>query len=133
MSDPTAIIVTVPKSQYDHVLNKKFKFKGAGVIWWGLPQLPRESTMLTSDGYVRLERCYFVWDGAVRAWHDIEDFIDSNGWAVEGPTRFAADDPIPGPAVVMISTHHRLREPVPMKSFQGFRYNEPKLEEGDEG
>ncbi len=132
MSDPTAIIVTVPKSQYDHVLNKKFKFKGAGVIWWSLPQLPRESIMLDSEGYVRLERCYFVWDGAVRAWHQIEDFIDEDDFSIQGCPRWVGD-PIPGPAVVMISTHHRLREPVPMKSFQGFRYYEPKLEEGGEG
>lgn len=119
--------MTVPKSKQDYVLSKKFKFKGPGFIWWSLPQLPRESIMLDpppSVTWVRLERCYFVWDGAVRAWHEIEDFIDGDGFAIQGPARFS--DPVPGPAVVLTSMHHRLEKPIPMKGFRGFRYYEPR-------
>ena len=121
MSKSTAIVVTVPKSQQDYVLNEKFKFKGPGVIWWSLPQLPRESIMLDQDFYVRLERCYFVWDGAVRAWHEIEDFVDRDGIPIGGTPCYVGE-PIPGPSVVLFSTHHRLETPIPMKGFQGFRY-----------
>ncbi len=100
----TAIVVTVPKSQQDHVLNEKFKFKGPGYIWWSLPRFPRRP----------VDRIYFVWAGAIRAWRYVLGFDH------EGEER--------KPAAMIGLAHHVVDPPVPMKGFQGFRYYEPKAE-----
>ncbi len=119
-SDPTAIVVTVPKSQQDYVLGTKFT-QGSGYIYWRLPQLPRA---LEAPRWSQVSYRYFVWDGAVRSRFSIMDFIDKDGWPVWDLSPPNID--VPGPAVLLFATsHHRLEEPVPMKSFRGFRYYEP--------
>ena len=95
--DSRAIVVTVPKCELGYVLQEKFTF--TGTIYWRLPRIPAHP----------VERVYFVWDGAVRAWRDV--------------LRFDLADP-ETPLVWLTSEHHKI-DPLPMPSFQGYRWFEP--------
>ncbi len=93
---PESIVVTVPKLTQGYVLNEKFKHPGP--IYWRLPQVPARP----------VDRVYFVWDGAVRAWRKVLGFEGE----YEG-------------AIVMLDSEHHTIEPLPMKSFQGYHWFEP--------
>jgi hypothetical protein len=101
------VIVTIPKRRLAEVAAeeeqvKKWLAEGENgvVYWWALARPPRK----LEDG----DRCYFVWDGAIRAWHEVlyveEDY--------DGRAKLILDPVI-----------HSI-EPVPMKGFRGFRYTE---------
>lgn len=100
------IVVTIPKNRLaDVTFEEKRVADGVarGETWsyfWTLPTVPRK--VETGD------RLYFVWDGAVRAWHEIEA-IDER-WEDESVK------------VWMKAEIHTLKTPLLMKGFQGFRY-----------
>ena len=118
------IVVTVPKTRLAYVQDVKFKLQPGDFGFWTLSRLPRLTKEKWEGGvleYRDCERLYFVWDGAVRAWHQIMGWVDEDGTVEDGPP-FYHGGQIPGPAVLFTAEHHLLESPIPMKGFQGFRY-----------
>lgn len=102
-----AIVVTIPKSRLADVeAEERYVAQelAAGrqmYYWWSMPRLPRRRSEVT--------RCYFVWGGAVRAWHAVI------GWQ---------DEPHRVRKVLLDPQIHPVDPPVPMAPFRGFRYME---------
>lgn len=99
---PRDIVVTIPRARLDAVhaeeaeVAQRTNAGEQGIqYYWQLGRLPR----------VQPRRIYFVWDGAVRAYHDVTGMADNR--------------------VYMDPTIHSV-DPVPMHGFRGFRYYEPK-------
>lgn len=108
----TDIVVTIPKTQMKRVEAEEAQVKelleqGISVkFFWGLGQKPK-----------RLEvgdRCYFVWDGAIRAWHTVLDF----GTDIRCDTTGILH---PGFCAVLAPEIHDI-VPIPKKGFRGFQY-----------
>lgn len=104
------IVVTIPKSRLAEVTKEEERV-AAGVqkgekwrYYWNLPTVPKKAEVG--------DRCYFVWEGAIRAWHEITDI--EWGWE---------DEP---PMLWMKPEIHKLRKPLSMKGFRGFRYFDRK-------
>ena len=96
------IIVTVPKSRLAEVTAEEedvARREAAGetdiCYYWQMSRLPKECP----------ERIYFVWNGAMRAFHEVISMARDEG------------------RIYMKTRIHDI-EPVPMKGFQGFRYFE---------
>lgn len=97
------IVVTIPRSKLAEVeaeeadVARRIAQGKTGLgYYWQMRRMPR----------YKPERIYFVWEGAVRAWHAVTGIDDSKIYM----------DP---------EIHHI--DPVPMKGFQGFRYYNYKL------
>jgi len=110
------IVVTIPKSKLKQVEEEEKALSDAiskGEKWnffWSLGRMPKR----VKD----LERCYFLWDGAIRAYHDIVDLDED--MTCEHTGQF-----YPGVCLVLDPKIHEIK-PIPMKGFQGFRYYENK-------
>lgn len=102
-----AIIVTIPKSRMQQVVAEEAMVARAmdrGQFWqfyWEMGRCPKGWEQ--SDGTTR--RIYFLWDGAVRAWHSFHGARRHNGrWRL-----------------YMHPKIHEI-EPIPMESFRGYRW-----------
>lgn len=101
------IVVTIPKSKMKSVEAEEADVarrisngeQGLG-YFWQMGMMPKEQP----------ERIFFVWDGAVRAYHD-----------VTGMDRSAK-------RIYMDPTIHDLESPIPMGGFRGFRYMNDDVE-----
>lgn len=100
----TAIVVCIPRTKQAEVEREEVDVArriAAGergiTYYWTLSRVPRQS----------VERVYFLWNGSIRAYHRCLDVLRS-------PPRAILD-----PQIV------ELPEPVPMRSFRGFRYWTP--------
>lgn len=106
-----AIVVTIPKNRLKQVEEEEKEVAqrmAAGeeniCYFWTLAILPKECP----------KRMYFVWDGMVRAWHDIIYMVTDS----------------PRNKVYMRPEIHSLTEPIAMRGFRGWRYfNEQILNE----
>lgn len=112
------IVITWPKSRSleSYLIELDKADKAGEFINFRLPTKPKEH---------EVSLCYIVHDGAIRGWNDVVS-ID---YRPEGVVR----DPITGdywPAgfyVVRDPHWHPLKDPIPMKGFQGFRYYEEDM------
>jgi len=96
------IVVTIPKERVKQVeaeeteVAKRIKTGEKDIVyWWSIPSEPVK----------RVERIYFVWNGAIRAWHEIIEIIHETSVRV-----------------YMKPEIHMLKEPIPMKGFRGWQY-----------
>ena len=96
------IIVTIPKNRLQQVeaeeaeVAKRIKAGERDIVyWWSIPSEPVE----------RVERIYFVWNGAVRAWHEIIEI-----------------EHLDDVRVYMKPEIHMLKKPMPMRGFRGWQY-----------
>lgn len=93
------IVVTIPKAKRSEIeaeeadVSRREAVGEKGIsYYWAMKRLPKE----------RPRRIYFVWDDAVRAYHDVIGMEDGK--------------------IYMSTKINQLEEPVPMKSFMGYRY-----------
>ena len=100
------IVVTIPKGSIKAVESEEQEVNNAiasgekgWVYWWKLSSTPKKRD---------ISRIYFLWDGAVRAYHDIIHIYDC------GPNTG-------GPEIVMKPEIHSII-PIEMKPFRGFQY-----------
>jgi hypothetical protein len=103
------IIVTIPKNKLAEVEAEEREvaeriIKGERNIYyyWTLATLPKECP----------SRIYFVWNGAIRAYHEV----------IQTVTDF------PKNKIYMKPEIHDLKTPIPMKGFQGWRYFDKDVE-----
>ena len=100
------IIVTIPKTRLAQVEQEEREVADAirrgetGVYYYWT--LGTEPTKLEPR-----DRCYFVWDGALQAYHQV--------------VQIAWDDDMHRWLVWLLPEIHKV-EPEPMQSFRGFRY-----------
>ena len=94
-----SIVVTIPKDKLQEVeseeadVAKRMAAGEKGIeYYWAMGRLPS----------VVPERIYFCWDGAVRAWHQVNSMRDGR--------------------IYMDPTIHSLKAPVTMSPFRGYRY-----------
>ena len=108
------ILVTIPKSRLNYVAEEEQRVAEGlkkGEKWnffWSIGRLPKKAH--------ELERCYFLWNGAIRAYHNIVD-LDEDMYCEH------TDQFYPGVCLVLDPVIHEV-DPIPMKGFQGFRYYE---------
>ena len=107
-SEMSDIIVTIPKSRLKQVQEEEREV-AEGIArgeewkyWWSMGSQPTK----LKEG----DRCYFVWHGAIRAWHKV---IEIEPGQDNRHCRLWLD-----------STIHDI-VPVLMNGFQGFRYVKP--------
>lgn len=106
------IVVTIPKKMLPQIereekLVRKLERHGTPcTFFWKIGRKPKK--LIPGD------RCYFVWDGAVRAWHTVIGFAKDVKCDMTGILHS-------GICVVLGSKINEI-EPVPMKGFRGFRY-----------
>jgi len=106
------IVVTIPKTRLKLVEEEEARVaegmkKGEDwMYFWSIPTEPRNA----GHG----DRMYFVWEGAVRAYHVILGF-DENRRCDHSRVLF------PGLVAVLKPEIHEIK-PVPMKGFRGYRY-----------
>lgn len=98
----TAILVTIPKSRLEAVeqeeadVAKRIANGEQGIsYYWTLSSAPKNTP----------EQIWFLWNGAVRAYHDVISIEKGN------PVKLYMKPEI-----------HMLDKPIPMKGFQGWRY-----------
>lgn len=82
---------------------------GGWQFYWEMGRLPKEKP----------RRIYFLWDGAVRAYHDVLDMTDAGECIMEKHTGRERDRD--RAAIFMHPEIHEV-EPIPMQPFRGFRY-----------
>lgn len=110
------IVVTIPKNRLETVEEEESRVVEGlkkGEKWhffWSLGRMPKRAD--------DLERCYFLWGGAIRAYHNI-DWFDED-MECEHTGNFYE-----GVCVVLDPIIHNIK-PIPMKGFRGFRYYEGK-------
>ena len=114
------IVVTIPASRLAAVEEEEAavfrKIKrgekaglGGWQFYWEMGRLPKELP----------RRIYFLWNGAVRAYHDCLSMVDADEGRFE---RYAGRDrDCDRAAIYMHPTIHEI-EPIPMNPFRGFRY-----------
>lgn len=86
-------------------------YEGAGWrYFWSMGRLPK----------TRPARVYFLWDGAVRAYHEVLFMEGGDGDYFTGAS---------SPRIWMRPEIRRIK-PVPMRPFRGFRYFDDKETEG---
>lgn len=102
------IVVTIPKDRLADVEQEEQRVQRAidrgetgWRYFWAMGRLPKKLP----------RRVYFVWDGAVRAYHEVMFFGDSQGVSIDG-----RDD-----RIWLRPEIHEI-VPIPMRGFQGFRY-----------
>ena len=106
------IIVTIPKTRLKDVQKeeedvKRWSEEGkAAYYFWSLARRPKNLQ--------KGDRCYFVWDGAMREYHIVCGFAQDMTCETTG--RY-----YPGFSIILRPEIHEI-EPVPMKSFRGFKY-----------
>lgn len=96
------VLVSIPKTRLAQVEEEErqvAEMVAAGhkppTYYWSIHRLPRDV----------VRRVYFLWNGAVRAYHECVGSIDK-----------------PDPRLLLDHVIHELAEPIPMKSFRGWRY-----------
>lgn len=106
------IIVTIPKKMLAQVEEEERQAEAARLrgeeiyYFWKLGQVPKHLNIGN--------RCYFVWDGAMRAYHKVVGLAKDMTCQTTGTF-------YPGLSVVLDPVIHEI-EPIPMKGFQGYRY-----------
>lgn len=106
------IIVSIPASKLaeieaEEAYVERLRQQGSSVnYFWKIGRAPRRLHIG--------DRCYFLWENAVRAWHEVVDFGYDMKCIITGTV-------YPGFSVVLDSEIHEI-EPIPMKPFRGFRY-----------
>ena len=107
------VVVTIPKSrlaiveQEEREVKEALKSGADAFFFWRFARCPKNLSVGN--------RIYFVWNGAVRAYHVVDGFdknlvCDTTGQRYDGF------------CVTMNPAIHNLRKPIPMRGFQGFRY-----------
>ena len=103
------IIVTIPKSKLAEVEAEEKEvaartIKGERDIYyyWTLSFLPKECP----------SRIYFIWNEAIRAYHEVIQMVTD----------------YPKNKIYMKPEIHNLKNPIPTKGFQGFRYLDKDIE-----
>lgn len=106
MGDPCNIVVTIPSKELKNVESEEEKVEKmvsqgekGWVYWWRISSMPRKKNV---------KRIYFLWDGAVRAYHEVM-YISPCGLNTGGPE------------VIMLPKIHKIN-PIPMKPFRGYKY-----------
>lgn len=99
------IAVTIPRSRISQVEMEEAEMARVPALgrsnysyYWEMGRLPKEMP----------RRIYFLWEGAVRAYHDVLHMFPGS----EGNTG----------KIYMTLDIHPVDPPVPMQSFRGFRY-----------
>lgn len=106
------IVVTIPKKRMAQVEAEEKKVAEQAVrgikvnFFWGLGKKP--SSLEVGD------RCYFVWNKAVRAYHDVVGTGKDMRCEMTGIV-------YPGFCLVLAPEIHKVSA-IPMDGFQGFRY-----------
>lgn len=108
------IVVTIPKSRQKAIeaeevdVARRIAAGEKGITYyWEMGRMPR----------CKPDRLYFVWDGAIRAWHDVLDM-----WS---PIRHLSSSR--AGRLILDPVIHMLSVPIPSLSFRGFRYLEKRL------
>lgn len=118
------IVVTIPKARIAaveaeerHVAERIAKGGKGWSYYWTMGRLPK----------VTPRRVYFLWDGAVRAFHyarfcagPYEDSIAES------------DRDVSQPAIILDPAINEI-EPIPMRPFRGFRYFDEEAARAAEG
>ena len=109
------IVVTVPKSEYANIQEEETWAEKQGpsnesgaCCFWKVSRLPKR----LAPG----DRVYFVQNGHIDNYNEFW-YFEEEGYECEVTGRFWE-----GPLLVMKVPSIRLKKPVPMKGFQGFRY-----------
>lgn len=110
------IIVTIPRARQAQVEAEEAEIaraiaagEHAGFFFWCTSRRPRKLDVG--------DRVYFLWDGAVRAWHEVTGFGDDLTCDLTGI-------PYLGCCIEMAPEIHELRPVRHMQPFRGFRYTE---------
>lgn len=108
------IVVTIPKSRQAEIEEEESKLQAriaAGEeglsYFWAMSRRPKE--LRVGD------RMYFIWDGAMRAFHRVIGFNENLKCETTGRQ-------YRGCCVMLDPRIHEI-VPIPMKGFQGFRYH----------
>lgn len=107
------IVVCIPKDRLADVHKEEAdvaaaKLRGQHMdYFWSMGRKPRH---LNSG-----DRCFFAWDGAVRALHRVLGFGENMTCKTTGRI-------YTGFALLLDSSVVPLPEPIPIKSFRGFQY-----------
>lgn len=95
------IVVTIPRAKLREIEDEEAEVARmvadgiTGVqFYWHMGRLPKEQP----------DRIYFVWDGAIRAYHEVLEMDEEIG------------------RIYMDTTIHNLPEPIIMQGFRGYRY-----------
>ncbi len=104
-----SIVVTIPRGKLAEVEAEEAdvaRRSGGGetgiTYYWQMGRVPK----------VQPKRIYFLWDGAVRAYHDVVGMKSD--------------------CVLMSTTIHTLPTPIPMGGFRGFRYFDESLSKSED-
>ena len=106
------IVVTIPKKMLPQVEEEErqvAELEKQGIrcrYFWKLGRRPKK----TGIG----DKCYFVWEGAIRAWHEIIGFAEDMTCETTGIFH-------PGLSVVLDSKINEIG-PISTAGFRGFRY-----------
>jgi hypothetical protein len=106
------IIVTIPKTMLAQVEEEEKQAEAARLrgeevyYFWKLGRMPKDLNVK--------DRCYFVWNGAIRAYHVVVGIAKDMTCQTTGAY-------YPGLSVVLDPVIHEV-DPIPMKGFQGYRY-----------
>jgi hypothetical protein len=109
------IVVTVPRSERANIkAEDKFVEKHTGVEQaWKVSNVPKH--LLPGD------RVYFIEDGVIRYYHTFRRVEKDFRCEVTGRVWH-------GNNLILFCPEVKLRQPVPMKGFRGFRYAEKEWE-----
>lgn len=107
------IVVTIPKNrladvraeEHDLELRRRAGEKDLIYFW----KVSKKPAKLSKD-----ERVYFLWDGAVRAWHKVIGFGENMTCQHTGRS-------YDGPCILLDPDVHSIK-PIKMAGFRGFRY-----------
>lgn len=109
------ILVTIPKREMNNIKKEDAWLKnqkpGEAVQFWSMSRIPKD--IHAGD------RVYFVEAGAVRYYHELLSISNESSMKCEATDRVWG-----GPALILTCPPVTLKNPVPMKGFQGFRYVE---------
>lgn len=114
------IVVTIPaarlaavEAEEREVAVRQRRGETCWQYFWEMGRLPKD----------RIRRAYFVWDGAVRAWHDVVGSVPAEGG---GLALYAGRERDMSRAALYLHPEIHAIEPIPMASFRGFRYFDEK-------
>lgn len=119
------IVVTIPASRLAAVEEEERRVFAklshgahAGVggwqFYWSMSRLPK--------GQPR--RIYFLWHGAVRAWHEVLSMVPGD-WSIA--EHYVGEERDQSRAAIFMHPQIHSIDPIPMAPFRGFRYFEEEL------
>ena len=106
------IIVTIPKKRLadvereERITEERLRNDEKVYFFWSLNRRPKDLNIG--------DRCYFVWNNAIRAYHKVVGFA-------EDQTCDTTNIYHPGLCVMLDPEIHDI-EPIPMVGFRGYRY-----------